>query len=162
MFDKPAEEKSILEQHPYLAEPFVNFENLQPVVAKPAYEADDGALTEQQIEQIKESIVPVETTATLSTIVEEPTETLFVQNEEQKESNLWSAATGIGPKEYFVTSQKRLEKPQNFEEYMAMLEAKAEREPLIAKYAALVKSGQMSIEKIPEDYINDVTIKLKS
>ena len=162
MFENPVhEEKSILEQHPYLKEPFKHFENLKPIVA-PAYEPDDGPLTEQQIDQIKETVGVVETTATLSTIVEEPTETLFVQNEEQKESNLWSAATGIGPKEYFVTSQKKLDKPQNFEEYMAMLEAKAEREPLIAKYAALVKSGQMSIEKIPADYVDDVLLKLKA
>jgi hypothetical protein len=162
MFEKPVyEEKSILEQHPYLNKPFSHFENLQPIVA-PAYEPDDGPLTEQQIDQIKETVGVVETTATLSTIVEEPTETLFVQNEEQKESNLWSAATGIGPKEYFVTSQKKLDKPQNFEEYMAMLEAKAEREPLITKYAALVKSGQMSIEKIPADYVDDVLLKLKA
>ena len=162
MFEKPVyEEKSILEQHPYLNKPFSHFENLQPIVA-PAYEPDDGPLTEHQIDQIKETVGVVETTATLSTIVEEPTETLFVQNEEQKESNLWSAATGIGPKEYFVTSQKKLDKPQNFEEYMAMLEAKAEREPLITKYAALVKSGQMSIEKIPADYVDDVLLKLKA
>ena len=162
MFENPVhEEKSILEQHPYLKEPFKHFENLKPIVA-PAYEPDDGPLTEQQIDQIKETVGVVETTATLSTIVEEPTETLFVQNEEQKESNLWSAATGIGPKEYFVTSQKKLDKPQNFEEYMAMLDAKAEREPLIAKYAALVKSGQMSIEKIPADYVDDVLLKLKA
>ena len=162
MFENPVhEEKSILEQHPYLNKPFSHFKNLQPMVA-PAYEPDDGPLTEQQIDQIKETVGVVETTATLSTIVEEPTETLFVQNEEQKESNLWSAATGIGPKEYFVTSQKKLDKPQNFEEYMAMLDAKAEREPLIAKYAALVKSGQMSIEKIPADYVDDVLLKLKA
>jgi hypothetical protein len=152
---------SIIDKHPYLKEPFKHFENLKPIVA-PAYEPDDGPLTEQQIDQIKETVGVVETTATLSTIVEEPTETLFVQNEEQKESNLWSAATGIGPKEYFVTSQKKLDKPQNFEEYMAMLDAKAEREPLIAKYAALVKSGQMSIEKIPADYVDDVLLKLKA
>jgi hypothetical protein len=55
--EQPTVTESILEQHPYLAEPFVNFENLKPVVAKPAYEADDGPLTEQQIEQIKETVM---------------------------------------------------------------------------------------------------------
>ena len=35
MFDKSTEEKSILEQHPYLNQPFAHFENLQPIVHKP-------------------------------------------------------------------------------------------------------------------------------
>ena len=35
MFDKPVEEKSILEQHPYLNQPFSHFKNLQPIVHKP-------------------------------------------------------------------------------------------------------------------------------
>jgi hypothetical protein len=35
MFDKTAEEKSIVEQHPYLNQPFSHFKNLQPIVHKP-------------------------------------------------------------------------------------------------------------------------------
>ncbi len=34
MFDKPVEEKSILEQHPYLNQPFSHFKNLEPIVHK--------------------------------------------------------------------------------------------------------------------------------
>jgi hypothetical protein len=128
MFDKPVEEKSILEQHPYLAEPFVNFENLKPMVAKPAYEADDGPLTEQQIEQIKESVSPVVITppvpvsVTVSdqskmvrtkvfprTSVTVPLPEEYVQNEEQKESGLWSSTTQtpITKEEYVAAAQQR-------------------------------------------------------
>jgi hypothetical protein len=128
MFDKPAEEKSILEQHPYLAEPFVNFENLQPLVAKPAYEADDGPLTEQQIEQIKESVAPtiitppvpvsvtvrdesklVRTKVFPRASVTVPLPEEYVQNEEQKESGLWSSTTQtpITKEEYVAASQQR-------------------------------------------------------
>ena len=35
MFDKPVEEKSILEQHPYLTQPFEHFKDLKPMVANP-------------------------------------------------------------------------------------------------------------------------------
>ena len=124
MFDKPVEEKSILEQHPYLAEPFVNFENLQPMVAKPAYEADDGPLTEEQIEQIKEIAPTVLAPPVPVTVREEskfmrtkvfprPSVTIplpeeYIQNEEQKESGLWSSTTQtpITKEEYVAAAQQ--------------------------------------------------------
>jgi hypothetical protein len=71
---EPEPEKSILEQHPYLNEPFTHFKDTQPLVYKPeteveeqvvhvtepvvepAYEQDDGPLTEEQIEQLKKSV----------------------------------------------------------------------------------------------------------
>ena len=106
------EEESLLEKHPYLSKPFVSF-NVSPMVAKPAYEADDGPLTESQIEQIKAN-------------VEEP---LFVQNEEQKESNLWSSS--IPHEEYYQISQ-------------AKLEAHAD------EVADLVRKGQMKMSEVPE------------
>jgi hypothetical protein len=43
MFDKSAEEKSILEQHPYLNQPFAHFENLQPIVHKPEEKEEEIA-----------------------------------------------------------------------------------------------------------------------
>ena len=53
-------EKTLAELHPYLNQPFSHFTGTTPVVYKPeveepAYEADDGPLTEEQIEQIVES-----------------------------------------------------------------------------------------------------------
>jgi hypothetical protein len=111
-------EKSILESHPYLLKPFNHFTATTPIVYKPepAYEADDGALTEDQIAQIKTS-------------VEAKEEPLFVQNEEQKVSNLWSSS--IPHEEYYQISQ-------------AKLEAHAE------EVANLVRKGQMKMSEVPE------------
>ena len=125
------EEKSILESHPYLLKPFNHFTDTTPIVHKPepAYEADDGPLTEQQVEQIKET-------------AETPKEdSLFVQNEEQKESNLWSTTTAetITP-----------------EEYMKALMEKFEQEPHLNKLATMVRTGRMDINRVPEDIREEV------
>jgi hypothetical protein len=46
-----------ISKHKYLTEPFVHFKNLVPIVAKkPGYEPDDGPLTEEQVEQLNESV----------------------------------------------------------------------------------------------------------
>ena len=57
----PESEKSILEQHPYLTKPFVNFENLQPMpapVPEPAVEEvdDDVVDDDHELPQVKEAI----------------------------------------------------------------------------------------------------------
>jgi flagellar basal body-associated protein FliL len=60
--EKPTEkEKTLAELHPYLNEPFAHFQNTQPIVHKPeveepAYEQDDGPLTDEQVEQLKRSV----------------------------------------------------------------------------------------------------------
>ena len=122
---------SILAQHPYLLEPFVSFKDLKPMVHKPetAYEADDGPLTKEQVKQIEETVEPPKE------------ESLFVQNEEQKESNLWSTTTSetITP-----------------EEYMKALIDKFELEPKINKFVSLVKSSRMEINSVPEDIREEV------
>ena len=125
---QPTVTESILEQHPYLDKPFTHFENLQPIVAKPAYEADDGPLTEQQIEQIKESVTPTIITPPVPvsvTVRDEskmvrtkifprasvtvPLPEEYVQNEEQRESGLWSSTTQtpITKEEYVAAAQQR-------------------------------------------------------
>lgn len=125
---QPTVTESILEQHPYLTKPFKHFENVEPMVAKPAYEADDGPLTEQQIEQIKESVAPVVITPPVPvsvTVKDEsrvvrtkifprasvtvPIPEEYVQNEEQKESNLWTSTTQtpITKEEYVAAAQQR-------------------------------------------------------
>jgi flagellar basal body-associated protein FliL len=125
---QPTVTESILEQHPYLTKPFKHFENVEPMVAKPAYEADDGPLTEQQIEQIKESVAPVVITPPVPvsvTVRDEsklvrtkvfprasvtvPIPEEYVQNEEQKESNLWTSTTQtpITKEEYVAAAQQR-------------------------------------------------------
>ena len=125
---QPTVTESVLDKHPYLTQPFKHFENVQPVVAKPAYEADDGPLSEQQIEQIKESVAPVVITPPVpvsvtvsdqskivrtkvfprvSVTVPVPEE--YVQNEEQRESNLWTSTTQtpITKEEYVAAAQQR-------------------------------------------------------
>jgi hypothetical protein len=58
---KPEPEKSMAELHPYLNQPFAHFENTQPIVYKPEveepeYEPDDGPLTTEQIDQLKDAL----------------------------------------------------------------------------------------------------------
>lgn len=55
---KPEPEQSIAETHPYLFKPFTHFTDTTPLphIPESAYEADDGPLTEEQIEQLKRSV----------------------------------------------------------------------------------------------------------
>jgi len=96
----------------------------------PAYEPDDGPLTEEQIEQIKESVLkPVEGKVEQVYLSkkwidkvpgirfphqvykpEAVEEKLFVQNEEQQESNTWSKTSeAISPTEYEQGARTRQE-----------------------------------------------------
>lgn len=74
---------SILDQHPYLSKPFVHFKNLKPMV-----------YTSQVNEVVEKPIV-------------NNTEPLFVQNEEQRDSRLWSEIT---QEEYLRAAQERKNK----------------------------------------------------
>lgn len=69
---KPEPEKTLAELHPYLNEPFSHFTGTTPIVHKPEveetiYEADDGPLTEEQIEQLKRSVELFKPTGTVIT-----------------------------------------------------------------------------------------------
>jgi hypothetical protein len=92
------EEKSLLEQHPYLNQPFAHFKNLEPMVHKPEEVKQESSSTYQ--------ILPV-----LQEELDKSTDTgLFVQNEEQKESDLWSkTAKAISPEEYQEQAVSRQE-----------------------------------------------------
>ena len=92
------EEKSLLEQHPYLNQPFAHFKNLKPMVHKPEEVKQESSSTYQ--------ILPV-----LQEELDKSTDTgLFVQNEEQKESDLWSkTAKAISPEEYQEQAVSRQE-----------------------------------------------------
>jgi tetrahydromethanopterin S-methyltransferase subunit A len=68
-------------------------------------------------------------------------ETLFVQNEEQQESNLWSSTVA---------------NPITPEEYMKAIQAKIDLEPKVAKFTALIKSGRTEISSVPEDIREEV------
>ena len=118
--------KSILEQHPYLNKPFSHFENLKPMVYNPELEkmSDRAA-----VHELVEPVTPPKE------------ETLFVQNEEQQESNLWSSTVA---------------NPITPEEYMKAIQAKIDLEPKVAKFTALIKSGRTEISSVPEDIREEV------
>ena len=122
-------EKSILEQHPYLNQPFAHFKDLQPLV----YKEEENILKEES---------DVVSTATV-VVADTP---LFVQNEEQADSNLWTTTTAES-----ITP----------EEYMKTLMDKFEQEPKIAKLAAMVKSGRMDIDRVPEELRDDVKKRMQ-
>lgn len=75
-------------------------------IQTPQYPKDNGPLTENQINQIKK--IQPETTST------NVKEALFVQNEEQTKSNLWTVTTtsNITEEEYIMKAKKKL-KDQN-------------------------------------------------
>ena len=106
------EEKSLLEQHPYLTKKFEHFENLKPMVHKA-----EGDSPNKDPDNIVEG---------QPTVTDTP---LFVQNEEQAESNLWSSS--IPHEEYYQISQVKLE-------------AHAQ------EVADLVRKGQMKMSEVPE------------
>ena len=89
---------SILEQHPYLLQPSSHFKDLQPMVYKPELERmnDRSAVApEPEAQDIERP----------GDYLDEP---LFVQNEEQADSNLWTkTATTINRDEYAHAIEER-------------------------------------------------------
>jgi hypothetical protein len=130
----PEKEMSLFEQHPYLLQPFGHFKDLQPLVYKPE-------------PKLKEVIPQPETD-----IAERPgdylDEPLFVQNEEQRDSSLWTS-TLISKEEYLETSANA-----NLDPYNDAPQAD------VAEYIALVKSGKLTLRDIPEEYILAVKARI--
>lgn len=94
------EADSILKSHPYLLKPFVHFSNIKPIVAI----VEDGIQSAKSI--AKSYLTPSE-------ILNRSNDSLFVQNEEQGESSLWSktvsTSTSITREEYIKTIQDRID-----------------------------------------------------
>ena len=134
---------SILAQHPYLLEPFVSFKDLQPMVYKPEGDSPRGTT---------EVVDPEPPTVTITPEVERPgdylDEPLFVQNEEQKESDLWTS-TLISKEEYLETSAGANLDPYNDAPH-----------PDVAEYIALVKAGKITLHDIPEEYMLAVKARM--
>ena len=126
----PEVEKSILESHPYLKEPFKHFENLKPIVHKAEGDSPKD---------------PVDVVEGKSSVTDTP---LFVQNEEQKESDLWTK-TAISKEEYFETSAAVNPDPYNDAPH-----------PEIAEYIELVKSKQIALRDVPQEYIMAVKARI--
>jgi hypothetical protein len=118
-------------KHAYLDKPFVHFENLKPVVHK----AEGDSPTEPV------SVVDDQPL----TVTDTP---LFVQNEEQKESDLWTK-TAISKEEYFETSAAVNPDPYNDAPH-----------PEIVEYIELVKSKKMALRDVPQEYIMAVKARI--
>jgi len=121
---------SIADKHPYLKEPFKSFENLKPMVYKV-----EGDSPKDPVDIVEEK----------STVTDTP---LFVQNEEQAESDLWTK-TAISKEEYFETSASVNLDPYNDAPH-----------PDVAEYIELVKSNQMALRDVPEEYIMAVKARI--
>ena len=110
----PVKEKTILEQHPYLTKGFDHFVNLKPLVM-----------------QIKEFEEPAD-----DKYLDEP---LFVQNEEQQESSLWTGV--ISHEEYMQASQDKIELH-------------------VVEIAELVRTGKMTMDEVPESLMAEVKARV--
>jgi hypothetical protein len=139
----PEKEMSIFEQHPYLLQPFSSFKNLQPLVYKEEGNSPIGPFVD---------VVSTDTTVTATLEAERPgdylDEPLFVQNEEQRESDLWTS-TLISKEEYLETSANA-----NLDPYNDAPQAD------VAEYIALVKSGKITLHDIPEEYMLAVKARI--
>ena len=83
-------EKTLAESHPYLFTPSSHFRDTTPIVYKPepAYEADNGPLTEEQVEQIKEIAsedLPTGNVIAVSTLFDEPVPAVPKSNPETRQ-----------------------------------------------------------------------------
>ena len=96
-----AVEQSILKQHPYLNQPFAHFKNLEPVVSTTEAKED-----EEWKRWVEHGEIP-DTERPGDYIVPPNNDPLFVQNEEQKDSHLWSEIT---QEEYLKAAQQRKNK----------------------------------------------------
>lgn len=119
----PVKEKTLLEQHPYLTKGFDHFENLKPLVYKPELESmnDRSAVHNPPVDD---------------TYLDEP---LFVQNEEQAESSLWTGV--ISHEEYMQASQDKIELH-------------------VVEIAELVRSGKMTMDEVPESIMAEVKARV--
>lgn len=124
-------------------------------VEQAKYEPDDGPLTDDQIKQIEESVkenlevkkpIPLkelsaERVSRMKVFprVSRPPQESYVQNEEQQESNVWSAT--INSDDYHKIAQQRREKE-------------------ILDYAEMVRSKRIQMEDVPEEYQTIVKSKV--
>jgi hypothetical protein len=117
-------------KHAYLDKPFSHFKDLKPMVYKV-----EGDSPKDPVDIVEEK----------STVTDTP---LFVQNEEQKESDLWTK-TAISKEEYFETSAAVNPDPYNDAPH-----------PEIVEYIELVKSKKMALRDVPQEYIMAVKARI--
>ncbi len=113
--------ESILDQHPYLTKPFAHFKNLKPMVYRPEVETTS---TYQIFPELQEEL-------------DKSNDSLFVQNEEQTESNLWSKTTAISQDEYQKESLSR-------------------QEVTLFEWINKIKTGKATIQDVPPHMIPEL------
>lgn len=139
----PKVEKSLLEQHPYLLTPATHFKNSQPMVYKA--EGDSPRGTNEVVDQQPPTVT---TTPEIERPGDYLAEPLFVQNEEQRDSNLWTS-TSISKEEYLKASEESDLDPYNDRPNSD-----------VAEYIVLVKSGKMSLHDVPAEYLLAVKARI--
>lgn len=98
-------------------------------ISEPYYPEDDGPLTDSQIAQIKE-------------FAKVPEDTTYVQNEEQRDSNLWTnTVNSISQEDYQQASLAKLENH-------------------IDEIVELIKTGYLKFEDVPKYIQREVKAKL--
>ena len=121
-------EKSILEKHPYLTSGFKHFENLEPLVYRP-----------ERQEVVSEETKEIPDVERPGDYLDEP---LFVQNEEQTASGLWTkTANSISKDEYEQASISRQDVTTN-------------------EWINKIKSGQISMADVPKHILPNVKAKM--
>lgn len=124
--------ESILEKHPYLTQPFSHFENLKPMVYKPE------TVEDEEWERWVESGEVPDVERPGDYLTPPQNDSLFVQNEEQRDSNLWSkTAQAITQEDYLNISQDRLEEQINH-------------------YVSLVRAKRLKMSEVPESLLLEV------
>jgi hypothetical protein len=135
---------------------FQHFKNQQMDTIKPFItdEADkhEQSLTEETVDSVQESdsvfpqdqyIVPETTDSPQEIVRNLNIVDSYIQNEEQTQSNRWTSAreNTISPEEYTNAIRKK-------------------REQQITRYAQLVRSNQMQISDVPEEFVSSVKAKV--
>lgn len=140
-----------INKHPYLFEKskLHHPPGIEPVGPQ-VYKNDDTVqLTTvtpyPQISEPKQEDVNIEKLENLVSSIEDNVKKIYIQNEEQKESNLWtSTSTAIHA---------------NLQENIKIKMAR-EREEKIKSLVIQVKEGRLDLSQVPEDLLNDVKVKV--
>ena len=102
--------------------------------------------TDEEVEEVIEAFRPIQKPVVENKYLDEP---LFVQNEEQRESDLWSSTTeSITKEEYQEVAAVNLD-PYNDTPH-----------PTITEYIKLVKSKRISLKDVPEEYLLAVKARI--
>lgn len=128
-------ELSLLEQHPYLNQPFASFKDLQPMVYKA--EGDSPRGTTDVVDTEPPTVTTTQEVERPGDYLDEP---LFVQNEEQQDSSLWTK-TAITQEEYQKAAISRQDLTLN-------------------EWIAKIKNKEISMSDLPEHLILEIRSRM--